>query len=443
MAERDRHIAELRTLKDQIRRASVSGFLMLNDLQGSTAYKTWNDEATWLSRLFDFYDVVGTAVPPSTVCKYLGDGVLNFIPAEATDGPDIVRLAKAVQAAVATKNAARGYRAGHQLAVRTVLAAGNVQLYGDIDPQGTAVDALFRMEKFVPAGCIGLLDPLEVWQASDALFVGAYTVRGLSEARQKLWLVGSASTSALIAGARQTADLHDVWDLGEDGSGNIHVINGYVPELTGEPATIQLGDVRAEQLVYSNLVRVGRSNDIVPMTTRDHDESHLRENIVCLGGPYWNIATRRMMRELNLPLRFDFETGDDRSPLIDGRAGRTFESMIANDCVTRDCGFFLRAVNPLNPRRHVIIAAGIETYAVYGIVEAFSARNSHFSDLCRSVRSGADDGSPLPDFYSVMSVNVERTGRVMLPSLSDQVSHIHRNWERDSKWQLQADPLDH
>lgn len=444
MAKLDAKLRELGELRGQIRDEGVPGFLMLTDLAGSTLYKTRHSEDVWLPRLFNFYNAVNAALSPYVPCKYLGDGILTFLPQSTIDAGGIIALARKVHETVETANATHHYRHENRIGIRTVLGGGRVHLYNGNDPQGTAVDTLFRMEKFVPEGCIGLLDSVHACVTNDKVCVGAYRVKGLSESRQRLWLLPMNCTpdSKAVRDARLLAMLYDIWDLGDDFGGSISIINGYVPELANGPATIQLGDMRAEQLVYSNLVRVGRVGDCQWLTTRDHDEKHLSQNVICLGGPYYNTATRRLMQELHLPLRFDLAAKDDRSPLVDGLYNVTFESARQDGALSRDYGFFVRARNPLNERCHVILVAGIETHAVGGIVEAFGLDNARFGDLHRTIRGDLPEDAGLPEFYCVLPFQVQRTGRTMLPSLDEQKRHICREWDRGGAWATQDDPPD-
>jgi len=68
-------------------------------------------------------------------------------------------------------------------------------LFVDDDPQGTAVDKVFRMEKYVPSDSIGMLQEFVDRAKPDSLeSAGRYRLRGLADGRQQLWVVvGSPS----------------------------------------------------------------------------------------------------------------------------------------------------------------------------------------------------------------------------------------------------------
>lgn len=238
------------------------------------------------------------------------------------------------------------------------------------------------------------------------------------------------------------AALQDIWDLCGCDGGSIRIINGYLPELAGQPASIQLGDMWAEQMVCSILRRVGCGDDIVVTTTRDFHESHLRDNVICIGGPYWNIATRRLMQELRLPLRFDLATPDDQTPLIDSLAKRTYTAGWRDGHLTTDVGFFVRASNPLAASKRIILVAGIETYAVAGLVNAFSSENRWLVDLHKTITRGGNITDDLPNFYSVQKVQVENGGRPVLASREVQLKSVTLDWSRGEDWPLQEDPPD-
>src|SRR5208282_2139659 len=182
--------------------------------------------------------------------------------------------------------------------------------------------------------------------------------------------------------ARRRAALHDVWDLGSTGDGKIYLVTGCIPPEEGQPSMIQIGDKEATILAYKNLGCAGRLEDVEEMTAYDVRDFHLRENIICIGGPYWNQVTRRFMREVKSPFIFDFSNpADDRTPLIDCLTGERFESAWSGRRLTRDFGFFARFKNPLNVGKHVVLVCGIETPAVMGMLLAFSEEQSDFLKL--------------------------------------------------------------
>src|SRR5208283_5453409 len=208
---------------------------------------------------------------------------------------------------------------------------------------------------------------------------------------------------------------------------------------------IQIGDKEATILAYKNLGCAGRLEDVEEMTAYDVRDFHLRENIICIGGPYWNQVTRRFMREVKSPFIFDFSNpADDRTPLIDCLTGERFESAWSGRRLTRDFGFFARFKNTLNVGKYVVLVCGIETPAVMGMLLAFSEEQSDFLKLHEViVRAGLGDDSrsgELPDFFVLMEFGVEHTGAVHLPAADDQIKRVICEWKTGHSLCLQEAP---
>ena len=104
--------------------------------------------------------------------------------------------------------------------------------FEDSDPQGTPVDKLFGIEKYVPDGCIGLDTAFaEAAHISDSYPIGRYSLKGLADGRQEVHLLGPRTPKLDIAidSTRRLAALHDISDSGQTQSGKIVLISGYIP----------------------------------------------------------------------------------------------------------------------------------------------------------------------------------------------------------------------
>ena len=134
----------------RLQRHCVEGSLVLVDLADSTAYKTANPERIWLPRLLDFRNAVEDAISPTSPTKYLGDGILLFAKTDETSPCKFVEFSKQIYLNIAEKN--KSYPGGHAIVARIVLHYGPVFLFDGDDPQGAAVDKVFRLEKYVPNG---------------------------------------------------------------------------------------------------------------------------------------------------------------------------------------------------------------------------------------------------------------------------------------------------
>ncbi|MBC8489623.1 MAG: hypothetical protein H8D45_26695 [Bacteroidetes bacterium] len=443
-------IFSLRKIQETISQSAVTGTLILVDLVNSTEYKTRNGEDAWLSRLLDFYKTVKRGLDPLVPVKYLGDGILGFYPDKEVKPNDFIDISKKILKEIEHINSKRRYTPEHEIRVRIVLGYGRVFLFEGKDPQGTVVDKLFRMEKYVPENCIGMIEEFHVsTKHENAYLIGRYSLKGLAGGRHRLYILGQPEESSKhgIENAKRRAALNDIWDLGVANVGKICLISGYIPPELGRQTTIQMGDKDAIINSYHNLAKVGRSGDIEILTSRDVRQHHLRENVVCIGGPYWNKITLRFMQEIKSPYVFDFsDPDDDRTPMICCLSDKIYEAIWSKTRLCRDYGFFARFCNPFNSDRHVILACGIETQAVAGIVQAFSEEQVEFLRLHNKIAFGlvGDEDLPteFPDFFCLMPFDVEDTGAVHLPSGEDQVACIVFNWLGGHSGRLQETPKD-
>lgn len=427
----------LRTLRDiqgEVSESAVAGSLILVDLANSTQYKTRNGESAWLGRLFDFYDAVRRGLEPLKPSKYLGDAVLGFYAADVAQPHEVCKAAERVMASITTTNSARRYTGEHAMVARVVLNYGRVFLFQATDPQGTPVDKLFRMEKYVPDHHVGVIDEfLTAAKPDHTTFIGRFVLKGLAEGRHALHVLGSFDPllNRSLLTAKRKAALCDIWDLGVTSDGKIVVVTGYIPPEPGQPATIHSGNKDAIVQVVTNLAKVERVSHMEMVASRDAREEHLRENLICIGGPYWNRVTLRLMREIRSPFVFDFShPDDDRTPLHDRLTNKRFEAVWQNGRLCKDYGFFARFRNPFNPDRHVILACGIETHAVAGAVFALSEDQNEFLRLYDAIRCRGDPDASgrVPDFFALMPFDVEDSGAVHLPSGDVQTGGLVFDW---------------
>ncbi len=443
-------IRSLEKIRQEVERCSVEGSLLVVDLVDSTPYKTRNGEAAWLSRLIDFKDAVKRAIKPLLPTKCLGDGILGFYEVEKLQPAQLLQAAKQILNEIHRVNQERPYRAEHAMHVRVVLSQGRVFLIDGGDPQGSAVDKLFRIEKYVPGDCIGMTEEFRnKVDTPDCTLAGRYRLKGLADGRHRLFLIEPVGESAFtrIDKARRRAALHDIWDLGSAGEGKVFLVTGYIPPEEGQPCMIQIGDKEATIIAYKNLCFAGRLEDAEEMTSHDVRDWHLRENVVCIGGPYWNQITCKFMREIRSPFVFDFSSpADDRTPLVDCLTNKIYAASWSGARLSRDCGFFARFKNPFNPERHVILACGIETPAVMGMLLAFSEDQNDFLKLHEAILRGVAPGDTstgeLPDFFALMEFRVEYNGSVHLPTAADQIKRVVFNWTTGHNSQLQEAPTE-
>ena len=416
----------------QLQRHCVEGSLMLVDLADSTAYKTANPERIWLPRLFDFRNSVEDAIDPAKPTKYLGDGILLFAKTDEIGICKFLEFARQIYLNIAEKN--KNYPGEHAIVARIVLNYGSVFLFDGDDPQGSAVDKVFRIEKYIPNGCIGMSTEFkDRAKIDDVKSIGCYRLKGLTRGLHEIFLVNrcDGKAPAMLDELGKQAALRDFWDLGIHGTGKITIITGCIPPETDGADTIEMGDKDALVNAVVNVAKVGRIHNLNVLTCQETREEDLRENIVCVGGPYYNSVTLKLLQEIQSPFVFDLtDTESDKTPIrrCDAIGGSFDSHRNERGRLIHDWGFLGRFRNPFNNNTHVILACGIETSGVFGIVKAFGSQNPHLQDLHQAVRKQSVDRSDLVDFFCLMKFGVERTGMPTLPPCEDQLGGIVSDW---------------
>lgn len=134
-------------------------------------------------------------------------------------------------------------------------------------------------------------------------------------------------------------------------------------------------------------------------------DQQCREDLIILGGPDFNQATKEFMKVSKCPIQYKV-TNDDgvafvHKPskkeyrLVSKKGGQEFQ----------DYGFFSRFPNPFNSSKKVILIGGLGTQGVLGAVEAFG--NNPIGR--ENIRKIIDDVSENPHFLVLIPVNVSRS----------------------------------
>lgn len=460
LKEIQEHVARLQA-------QAVEGSLIFIDLANSTAFKTSHPEEGWLVRLLEFRETIKAQMPENTPIKFLGDGALCFFPGERMQSQNVAALATKILGELTKVSAERNYAAEYALQARVILDFGPVFMFDEGDPQGTPVDRLFKLEKFVPANHIGLTQGFKNAANLDGVYpLGKYLIRGIGKGRHELFLLKKpdASTQRSVEKQREQSALIDIWNLGLDHQGPIYIVGGRIPgELAEEPYQVQSGDLAAFIEVVLAIARAGRMEDVRFPEESQPTEEYLRENIVCVGGPYYNKWTRRLMRECRSPLIFDLSQDDipliNQMGRVELRVTRVSRSVRGSNIqarlqrflapkqgsrITRDHGFFARLRNPLNQEKHIILACGIETHAVLGAVKMVAglARNVHFLQLHEALVQTASrdaEATDLKDFFILSTFEVYENGSVAQDTIDSQIGGILIDWQ-PAGFQLQGTP---
>lgn len=118
-----------------------------------------------------------------------------------------------------------------------------------------------------------------------------------------------------------------------------------------------LGQIRSLALLVPSLTHAYRDLDLERVRLAEHlPGQELEQDLLVLGGPKNNEAARRMLEGLAETLPFDLSGG------VINWGGQAYSGEMANGQVERACGYVVRAPNPLNPARRVVLVGGWSTY---------------------------------------------------------------------------------
>lgn len=436
MADLEQLLAEYDDLSERLKSKICLGSLLLVDLAGSTAFKTRHPEIDWVNRLHAFYRVVELALRPGKPTKYLGDGILAFFPYDDYEAEWVLNKARDILSDIEELNNSGKFPGDHAIIVRVILNSGPVYLFSGDDPQGTAVDKLFRMEKYVPDTRVGLTEEfVKGIGLTDPLLIGRFSLKGLSgPQRHALYLDGAAnaSTKKKIERISSRSEAANLWWLAHPTETPIYLVGGYIPPEEEPSELVQMGDKDAFVEALFNLGLAGDIEKVHPCSSANLPDEAITGNIVSIGGPCYNSVTRRLMEDAQLPVGFDgIDDGDDdETPLVIRESGeRLLKSYDARDRLTRDWGLFARFPNPHNSEATVIIACGIESPASLGIVNVFSpAKNPSFRALYQYIRdaNGRDSKQArLGPFCCIVPFKIETSKHTaIMPGIMEQTRRI-------------------
>ena len=297
----------------------------------------------------------------------------------------------------------------------------------DHDPQGSAVDKLFRMEKLVPEGRIGMTEEFARDLGVNFTPIAKFKLKGLPGTHE-LILTNNFGPDAILKEIRENAHLAALWaQPGAEEGAHIKLVGGYIP---GGSITVQMGDVNAKLRALLTLAALGFAGAVEVLDSSNFQPAGYNQNIVSIGGPCFNNVTEHFLSELPVGFEIHDEDDDDETPLIIrvGEEKIILESQHEEGRLTRDWGLFVRMHNPHDLSRRVIIACGIESPGVEGIVQAFTRDNPDFSYLMERVIAlgPTHEDDPIPEFFCIMPIPVALGHMPALPPAREQIKHLYK-----------------
>ncbi|UNS98028.1 hypothetical protein MMF93_17290 [Streptomyces tubbatahanensis] len=164
-----------------------------------------------------------------------------------------------------------------------------------------------------------------------------------------------------------------------------------------------LGQVRALSVIVPSLTHAYRDLDLEKVRLSAHlPGGEMEHDLLILGGPKNNEAARRILEAMAEALPFRLGGGAITWE------GTTYTGDAADGEVTRDCGYIVRASNPLNSNKRVVLIGG---WSTYGTVAA-----------ARWLAENGASRSLTADVAVLVEASVLRDGHVPTPRVVRQTS---------------------
>ena len=175
------------------------------------------------------------------------------------------------------------------------------------------------------------------------------------------------------------------------------------------------GDIDSLLVLYSSLSKLFPSIDIRYCTGREFKNlpgNPYSENLILLGGPDYNEVTKYYLDKTDLiPYKF-VETAEEDIGIQHPHTKEIFLSNFdKNENLNSviDHGFFVKASNPANPSKKIIMVNGIHTYGVYGAAKCFSLHQDNeievSTDNCKRVIEAIGNNSNFAAHFQVSNIH--------------------------------------
>jgi transcriptional regulator with XRE-family HTH domain len=158
--------------------------------------------------------------------------------------------------------------------------------------------------------------------------------------------------------------------------GPIVAVTGEIrtPIVDAQPGLflLQSRDSLAMVEAVVSVVTNENQKDLVVTSCGAVQQEHLTANLVLVGGPRSNTIVRRVLAELDVPIKISITRHLDGSKTkrIVLPDGKELEPLFDDGVLTRDLALVVTGTNPFESARKVMIFAGLHSYGNHGAVAA-------------------------------------------------------------------------
>jgi hypothetical protein len=329
--------------------------------------------------------------------KVLGDGVLLFRREDETHPKKFIEFAEKLSKRIKSLNEKRYAAQGWAIEFKCALDYGSdIYVLRDGDPQGTVIDRAYRISTYLTPNMIGASSQFCKRVNSSKFFIlaGRAYLKGISEEWQEIYALNTVSgfSCQLSDEQRRKEALKDVWEMGKPDR-PIWVVTGAIRGERGQDPstyTLQHGDsyalieliITLSKLYPDRKIRIVDSQEYLKQNGPTFDN-----DIVCVSGPEYNRVSERIIKQLNLPVRFDTDRAkgkhDDSILSYKDSSGHHYRLNTERDKsgrVIRDATFFGKFKDSLSEGRFLYMIMGNETQGTYAGTTIFGISSPYLFD---------------------------------------------------------------
>lgn len=219
--------------------------------------------------------------------------------------------------------------------------------------------------------------------------------------------------------------LRRIWSFEESDivtfvSGNL---KGHFPILTYDMSALLEAVLTVKALYPRGRIERLSTTDLAPQSL-DHT------NIVSVGGPSSNEATKYLLDQVNFPWENIRPTPDSKQIMRNKITGETRKRELdTNGRVKKDFGFFMKIPHPRNKHKTAVLVAALTTEGVLGSAKMFSMDGEYSETNCQKLSKLIGDSR----YFAVVTETEVHNDQIQPKPLCNEVYTFN---PQEKEWQL-------
>lgn len=384
-------VSELRRDWKKLSGTKHSGTIAVVDLSSSTQSKVdFPAPDIGFERAYRFLEVTRTAATETlgnVFVKFLGDGILIFADEQKAPPVKFVDFTEALTKRIEKLNEDR-YSRGLTIHFKCALDFGsNIYVLKNGDPLGTVVDRAFRICSYLVPDMVGaskdFCQRVSSRRKDRFVLAGKAYLKGISDDWQEIYaLKGLPGFSLQLSKEQKMKEaLTDIWQMG-DADRPIWIVSGAIPKMGPDKSILSLhhGDANALIEIVHTLSKTYPDRPFEVVNSEEYlkrNKGSLDNDIVCVSGPSFNTVTGEAMKELRLPLDYEFDETEDieneKDPILlfraKGARSIKFETQREDNEIVSDIAVFVKIKGAFAKGRFFYLLMGNQTSGTHAATQ--------------------------------------------------------------------------